>query len=91
MMHDFGCSDPDDMYFEQLADRARYYKENPEGVSQMCKVMEEMRNEAAKRATIATNTEAIKNVMESFKIDAEKAMDALKIPVSERPIYAAQL
>ena len=68
------------MYFEQLADRARYYKENLEGVSQMCKVMEDIRKEA----TIKANTEAIKNIMEAFKIDAEKAMDALKIPISER-------
>jgi len=35
--------------------------------------------------------QAIKNIMEAFKIDAEKAMDALKIPVSERPVYLAQL
>ena len=71
----------------QRADRARYYKENPEGVSQMCKVMEDMRNEAV----IKANTQAIKNIMEAFKVDAEKAMDALKIPVSERPVYLAQL
>lgn len=53
----------------------------------MSKVMEDMRKEAIVKA----KAEDIKNVMESFKIDAEKAMDALKIPVSERPVYAAQL
>lgn len=57
----------------------------------MSKAMEDMRNEVVRSATIAAHTEAIKNVMEYFKIDAEKAMDALKIPVSERPVYAAQL
>ena len=40
----------------------------------MCKVMEDIRKEATNKA----NTEAIKNIMEAFKIDAEKAMDALK-------------
>ena len=57
----------------------------------MCKVMEDMRIEAAQKAKVADKAEDIKNVMETFKIDAEKAMDALKIPVSERPVYAAQL
>ena len=57
----------------------------------MCKVMEDMRIEAAQKAKVAAKAEDIKNVMETFKIDAEKAMDALKIPVSESPVYAAQL
>lgn len=57
----------------------------------MSKVMEDMRNEVVRNATIAAHTEAIKNVMEYFKIDAEKAMGVLKIPVSERPMYVARL
>ena len=46
LMHDFLCCDPDDMHYGILADRTRYYKENPKGVSEMCKAMEDMRNEA---------------------------------------------
>lgn len=46
-MHDFRCTNADDMNFDLLADRTRYYKEDPEGVSEMCKVMEDMRKEAA--------------------------------------------
>ena len=34
------------MYTKQLADKTRYYKETPEGVSYMCKAIEEMRNKA---------------------------------------------
>ena len=44
-MHDFNCTDADDMNFELMAERTRYLKENPEGVSEMCKVIEEMRKE----------------------------------------------
>lgn len=47
LIHDLNCSDPDDMYYPQMADRARYLKENPKGVKEMCKVMEDMRTEAA--------------------------------------------
>lgn len=45
LMHDFNCTDAADMNFKLLADRTRYLKENPEGVSEMCKVIEEMRKE----------------------------------------------
>ena len=48
LMHDFNCTRADDMKFELMAERTRYLKENPKGVSEMCKVMEDMRNEALK-------------------------------------------
>ena len=47
LMHDFFCTDPDDMNFKQLADKVRYFKEDEKGVAAMCKVMEDMRNETA--------------------------------------------
>lgn len=45
LMHDFRCTDAADMNFVLLADPTRYLKENPKGVSEMCKVIEEMRKE----------------------------------------------
>ena len=45
LMHDFSCTNPDDMYYEVLADRARYFKESKEGIEIMCKAMEDMRAE----------------------------------------------
>ena len=50
LMHDFSCTDADDMNFELMAERTRYLKENPEGVSEMCKVMEDMRKEERKES-----------------------------------------
>jgi predicted HTH domain antitoxin len=35
------------MYYDVLAERVRFFKESKEGVSIMCKVMEDMRNQAA--------------------------------------------
>ena len=46
LMHDFNCTDAEDMYFELLAEKTRYLKENPKGVNEMCKVMEDLRNES---------------------------------------------
>ena len=45
LMHDFGCTDASDMNFELMADRTRYLKENPKGVNEMCKLIEDMRKE----------------------------------------------
>ena len=55
-MHDFLCSDPDDMLTPLLAKKARYLKTDPKGVEIMC-----------------------------------KAMDLLKIPVSDQPKYLSKL
>ncbi len=38
--------------FEELADRVRYFKEDERGISEMCKVMEDMRNETIERRNI---------------------------------------
>ena len=36
LMHDFFCMDPDDMNYQQLAKKARFFKENEEGKAVMC-------------------------------------------------------
>ena len=45
LMHDFFCTNPDDMYNETLANRVRFFKESKEGVAIMCKAIEDMRNQ----------------------------------------------
>lgn len=52
-MHDFNCTEADDMHYELMAERTKYLKENPEGVSIMCKAMEEMRNNASEEKAIS--------------------------------------
>lgn len=31
LMHDFFCTDPDDMHYKELADKVRYFKEDEKG------------------------------------------------------------
>ena len=47
LMHDFACTNTKDMYYEVLADRVHYFKEDEKGVAVMCKAMEDMRNESS--------------------------------------------
>ena len=91
LMHDFSCSDPDDMINKELADRTRYFKETEEGVEAVCKVMEDMRNEAKKEEHINTSLKDIKTVMRKLSNTAEAAMEFLEIPKEEWPIYKERL
>ena len=50
LMHDFNCKDAKDMVNPLLAEEVRYLKETEGGQSQMCRLLEEMRNEAAEKA-----------------------------------------
>lgn len=45
---DFSCTDPDDMNYEVLAKRARYFKQEKEGVAAMSRVFEDIKKEAAR-------------------------------------------
>ena len=53
----------------------------------MCKVMEDMRNESAQKADEQRLITDIKNVMESFNVSVEKAMESLKIPETMWSMY----
>lgn len=52
LMHDFNCNDPEDMNYRILADRARYFKTNSEGVGTMCKAMDDLRIESLREGEI---------------------------------------
>ena len=61
LMHDFSCTNPDDMNYEALAKKARYFKQDEKGVAAMCKIMEDMRNEKAKEVRIDNALRMIKD------------------------------
>lgn len=87
LMHDFSCTEADDMNFDLMAERTRYLKENPKGVQEMCKSMEDMRNEVAENTLL----QMIRSLMETTKWSAERAMDALKIPDADKEKYISRL
>ncbi len=57
----------------------------------MCKALEDMRNEVAERVEKQTKLDAIKNIMATFGVSIEKAMEALKIPKSQWNTYIGLL
>lgn len=78
-MHDFYCTDPDDMLCDVLAKRVSYFKESEEGVSSMCKMLEEMREEAVMK-------DRIKNVISFYSNGASIFLIAKSMGMSERTV-----
>ena len=81
LMYDFSCTNPDDMNYETLAKKARYFKQDEKGVAAMCKIMEDMRNEAelnkAKRMAIRM-IKAGKMSLEDIADYTELSLDTIK-------------
>ena len=44
-MSDFFCTEAKDMYYKELSDRVRQYKETEKGVDDMCDILDEMKND----------------------------------------------
>ena len=88
LMHDFSCTKAENMHYQILADRVRYFKEDAKGVAIMCKVMEDMRNEAAREAAReADRARMIRTARRMLKSDKnytyEDIADILEISVDE--------
>ena len=83
LVHDLFCVEPDDMNYEELAERARYYKKDSKGVETMCEIWEEVRREGLTEGKTEGRSEDIKNLMQTTGWAIEKVMESLKIPEVE--------
>ena len=57
----------------------------------MCRAFEETRNEGLVKGMEQERIANIRNLMDSLKMTAQQAMDALKIPTADQSKYAAKL
>lgn len=83
LMHDFRCTDAENMNYEQLATRVRYFKESEGGREHMCKIFEDMVNDAFKE-------ERARNIQKLLKhgMALEQIATFLEIPLEEAEEYA---
>lgn len=73
LMNDFSCNDPDDIQNPILSNRVRYLKKTKKGLASMCKMMEDMRNEAEERGHAKGLEEGrVKGIEEGIEIGANK-------------------
>ncbi len=89
LMHDFSCTNPSDMYYGVLADRAKFFKESEEGIAIMCKAMEDMRKQTLKEGMMEVALRMIRAgkyaldeiaVISGLSLDEVKKLKADNLP-----------
>lgn len=83
LMHDFSCTDAAEMNYPLLADRTRYLKENPKGVSEMCKLIEDMRKEERKEGIQEGMIDSARRMLKDGKLALEKVAEYSGLPLEE--------
>ena len=73
------CTNPDDMNYEALAKRARYFKQDEKGVAAMCKIMEDMRNEVAQKAELKNARETAARMIKKGKMSLEEIAEYIPL------------
>ena len=99
LRHDFFCKEPEEMYYQALADEATHYKRKTEGVNVMCQIMDEIeargiakgraegRKEGRTEGRAEGKAETIYSCMEALGQSADEVMDMLRILPDERALY----
>ena len=102
LMHDFNCKNPDDMKYPELAESTRYFKEDEEGVANMCEMMENMVNKVKEQAD-KEKAKAVAETSERERIEMARSLLLLgknsfeeislcsKLPLEEVKKLAAEL
>lgn len=90
LVHDFRCKRAEDMKIKELADKTRYFKETPEGVSIMCKAIEDMRNEAVMEAEKLKSYQIALKLLQRGKETFEEIAEDSGLTLEEVAELAAQ-
>jgi hypothetical protein len=86
LMHDFRCTSAEEMFYPVLAERVRYFKESGGGTQSMCKLLEDVRKEAAEER----NKEFAQALLEMGTMSVEQIAKLSKLPLEEVEILAQQ-
>jgi hypothetical protein len=75
LLHDFRCKHSSEMFYEELSDGMKHFKETEGGREIMCEAVEEYANEKARIAAEAAAKEATEKAEKKLKKAAEKAAE----------------
>ncbi len=74
-MHDFHCTNPDDMFYDELREAVSYFKKEPEGVNAMCEIMREFEKESRNKGRAEERKKAKKRMEAIMRKLYAKGMD----------------
>ena len=77
LMHDFSCTDPEDMNYQALADRTGYFKRDEKGVNIMCRLLEDMRMEAMQEGIEVGKKEGVLNTVRCLIADGTLSLEKI--------------
>ena len=83
LMHDFSTPNADEMYYEVLAKKVRFHKQDEKGVQNMCKIVEEYGDERAAEAVKQKVIEATINLLKMNILSVEQIAQAEGISVEQ--------
>ncbi len=90
LMHDFRCLSSVDMFYPILAKQLKYFKETEGGQDIMCQVFEELAEKRADEKVLDEKAKLVKNLMETMKLTAEQAMEAMKISETDKELLTTK-
>lgn len=86
LMHDFCCSDPDDMLIPMLAERTRYLKTDEKEVKHMCEQMERIENKGVAKGIGIGETNKAKDMainLNNMGVDIEVIAKSANVSVDQ--------
>ena len=90
LMHDFACTEAKEMFYQVLADRVRYFKEDEKGVTVMCKAMEDMRNEARAEGSRENAIRSAREMIKDGELSYEKIAQYSGLTIDEVKALASK-
>ena len=91
LMHDFGCKRSEDIYYPELAEGVKHFKEEEGGRRIMCESVEKYADKKAETVRMDNQFEILKNLMESLKLTAEQAMAAMQLSEQDKAALLKRL
>lgn len=83
LMHDFRCTKAEEMKFAALSDKVKYFKEDEGGRGTVCKIMEDMRNEATVEATVEAYKAVAINLLKAGKLSVQEIAEVSNLSVED--------
>lgn len=87
LMHDFHCTDPNEMYYETLKKRVSYFKKEEEGINYMCEMLDEMRQEAERRGEMRGENKLLRLIQALIADSRQDVIAAVAFDVDKRAEY----
>ena len=83
LMHDFNCTNADDMHYKLMADRTRYLKKTQKGVSEVSEIVSEIVEEMCNEREMEAKRKIARTFILMGELSYEKIAKGTDLPIEE--------